>query len=71
MKNLYLEKLKRMSLSEIMDECEQHGKRMERGHMDRDEKKRAFICFKFASEQEGLAADKEMLLVALRVLKIL
>ena len=73
MKHLYLEKLKRMSAEELLKECEVQGKVMENNHpMTKEEKARAYMCFKFAHARGNLSQeDKDMLALAIRVLRLL
>jgi len=70
-KNLYLERLSRMTGEEVLEEANKHGKIMERGGMTRPEKIRAFTCFKYAAgSPKTKEDDKQMLLTALRVLRL-
>lgn len=76
MLDLYLEKIKRMSDEGLMRECEHHGRVMEKAAlsvnlMSASEKFRATTAFTEASKREGLASDRDMMLVALRVLRLL
>ena len=69
--NLYLTKLSKMSPEELTEESNKHGKIMERGAMTRPEKIRAFTCFKYAAgSSKTNEDDKQMLLTALRVLRL-
>jgi hypothetical protein len=72
-KNLYLEKLKRMDNEELILEVERMGKIMEQNHpLTKDEKERAMMCFRFMMQKPEVSDDnKQMLAVALRVLRIL
>lgn len=72
MKNIYLEKLKRMNDEELIKEVEVHGKIMERNHpMTKDEKARALLCFRFALNREDISTDDKMMLAtAIRVLRL-
>jgi hypothetical protein len=70
-KNLYLERLSRMSEQEVLEEANKHGKIMERGAMTRPEKIRAFTCFKYAAGSPKVKEeDKQILITALRVLRL-
>lgn len=73
MKNLYLEKLKRMDGQTLMDECNATGKIMERKEpMTYDEKFRALLCFKYAIARSDFSEeDKDMLRTAVRVMRLL
>ena len=72
MKNLYLEKLKRMTLDKLLDECEMHGRKMEQPVMMKEEKFRALLCFKYALTKKEIAEeDQAMLRTAIRILRIL
>jgi hypothetical protein len=68
--SLYGRKLAKMSDYDLLKECETHGKTMERGSMTRSEKIRAKEAFKVASERESLSNERELLLTALRVLRL-
>lgn len=70
-KNLYLTKLTKMSDEELLEEANKHGKIMERGGMTRPEKIRAFTCFKYAAGTPKIKEDdKQMLITALRILRL-
>lgn len=73
MKNLYLEKLKRMSDEELIDECEKMGKIMERlSPMTKEEKSRAYMCFRFVAARPDISEDNRIMLqTALKVLRLL
>jgi hypothetical protein len=73
MQNLYLERLKRMSDDQLVEETNKHGKIMEtKSPMSKEEKVRAYCCFRFMVARPDLDPDtKQMLLTALRVLKLL
>lgn len=70
-RNLYLAKLAKMDEEALMEEANKHGKIMERGGMTRAEKIRAFTCFKYAAGTPKIKEDdKQMLITALRVLRL-
>lgn len=73
MKNLYLEKLKRMNAEQLLEEVEKHGRVMERNHpMTPEDKSRAYMTFRFAHARGNLNEDdRRMLEVAIRVLRLL
>jgi hypothetical protein len=73
MTHLYLAKLKRMDKEQLMAEVERHGKIMEKKEpMSEEDKNRALMCFKWAHAKGDFdERDKEMLLVAIRVMRLL
>ena len=73
MTNLYIERLKRMSDDELLTECEKMGRIMERqAPMTKEEKHRAYICFRFVAARPDIGDDnRRMLATALRVLRLL
>lgn len=70
MTNLYDEKLYRLSDEDLMAEAAMHGKIMERGWLTKEEKIRAIACFTLASQRETLIDEREVLLTALRVMRL-
>jgi hypothetical protein len=72
-KNLYTEKLKKMSEDELLNEIEKHGKIMERKEpMTKDEKARALMCFRYAMNLPDIGNENRLMLAtAIRVLRIL
>lgn len=73
MKHLYLERLKRMTTEQLMEELNKHGKIMERhSPMTAEEKSRAYMAFKWAHAKGDFAPeDKDMMAAAIRILRLL
>lgn len=73
MTHIYLEKLKRMSAEQLLEEVERQGKIMEKNHpMTSEEKSRAYMTFRFAHARGNLNEDdRRMLEIAIRVLRLL
>lgn len=76
MKNLYEERCKRLSDQELLLECEQHGRVMEKRACNNElltkgQKERAILCFTEAASRESLKEDHDLILTALRVLRLL
>jgi hypothetical protein len=69
--DLYLTRLNKMTDQQIMDECVYHGRVMEHGFKNRDQKVRAKQAFEAAAARPNLASEREMLLTACRVLRLL
>ncbi len=69
--DLYQKRLSKMSDSEIMNECVFHGKVMEHGFKNKSEKIRARQAFEAAAARPSLESEREMLLTATRVLRLL
>lgn len=72
MKHLYLEKLKRMTPEQLLNECHRLGKTMEQNHpLTKDEISRCYMGFKWAYEKGGFDEnERQMLLTAIRVLRL-
>ena len=72
-KNLYLEKLRRMTDEQLVDECAKMGKIMEkREPMKKEDKIRAYVAFKYTAGRPGIDEDnKRILLMGMKVLRIL
>lgn len=73
MKHLYLEKLKRMTPDEILEELNKHGKILERHTpMTPEEKSRAYMAFKWAHAKCDFSPeDKNMIAATIRLLRLL
>ena len=69
--DLYLTRLSKMTDQQIMDECVFHEHVMERGFKDKGQKIRAKQAFEAAASRPSLDSEKEMLLTAVRVLRLL
>jgi hypothetical protein len=62
-----------MNDEDLLTEVEKHGKVMERQQpMSREEKYRAYMCFRFVAAKDNVSDDNKMMLqTAIRVLKLL
>lgn len=74
--DLYAEKVRRMYDDELADECLFHGRVMEQRAcanllLTPDQKSRAVTAFTEAANRHSMEDEREMLLTALRVLRIL
>ena len=74
MTDLYQHKLEKMSDEALAEECLHHGRVMEYRsvadeNMSKQEKHRALLAFTEATKRASLEEDRDMLLVAIKVLK--
>lgn len=71
--NLYLERLKRLTDEELREEVNKMGRRMEEKEpLTKSEKQRMYMAFRMLHGRTSTTQeDKQMLQVALRVLKLL
>jgi hypothetical protein len=68
--SLYKTKCEKFSDEDLVNECNRHGRIMERGLMTTEEKIRARVAFTEAAAREALEDMRDVFLIALKVLKL-